>query len=458
MRSTRLLVALAAALAVLPVAAAATRADGTISTVAGTGVAGRTGDGGPAVAAEIYHPRGIAALPGGGFLFAEPYNNTVRRVDAGGTITTVAGTGQAGFSGDGGPATAARLDFVHGVALLPDGGFVLADMLNNRIRRVRPDGTIVTVAGNGQQGYSGDGGPATSAALNLPRGIATRPNGELLIPDSSNHRVRLVRLDGTIVTVAGTGTPGFSGDGGPATAAQLDVPFGVSPLPDGGFLIAERRGQRVRRVAADGTITTVAGTGQSGFSGDGGPAVAARLADPHSVAALPDGGFLIADTDNHRVRRVRPDGTIVTIAGTGVAGFAGDAGAATAAELDEPKAVTVLPSRRGILIGDATNNRVRLLSLDLRAPLVLTLSSRSLRARTGRPLSITVVVSRKARVDVSVRAGTRVLARAAKPGATGRAVVVVRKRLLPGQYVVTVTARSADGRTASARTGLRVTR
>lgn len=432
--------ALALGLLCSPLAAAqAQQASGTIATVAGTGAAGRTGDGGPAVAAAVGHPRGIAALPNGGFLFAEPFNNTVRLVRADGRISTVAGTGVAGFSGDGGSATAARLNFVHGVAAMPDGGFVVADMLNNRIRRVRPDGTITTVAGNGEEGFSGDGGPATQAALNLPRGLATRPSGEILIADTSNDRVRRVAPNGTITTVA-TG---------------LGRPFGVAPLPGGAFLVAERLGNRVRRVLADGTMTTVAGTGVREFSGDGGPATAAGLNEPHAVIVVPGGGFLIADTHNHRVRRVHADGTITTLSGAGVEGYSGDGGLATAAWLDHPKALAATFDGRAVLVGDAENNRVRLVIVDLRPPLVLRLLARTLRARAGTPATLSFTVSRPARVEGHVRRQGRLVTRVAMRATTGRNRLALR-RLLPGRYTVQVVARATDGRTASGRASLSV--
>ena len=182
---------------------------GTITTVAGTGLDGHDGDGGLATVAAIDHPRGIAVLPGGGFVFVEPFANTVRRVGPDGTITTIAGTGTAGFSGDGGPALKAEFKGVHGVGALPDGSLVLADPGNERIRRIWPDGNITTAAGTGVAGFSGDGGPAVAAKIDAPRGVAALTDGGFLIPDSSNHRIRRVWPDGTITTVAGTGVPGF---------------------------------------------------------------------------------------------------------------------------------------------------------------------------------------------------------------------------------------------------------
>jgi hypothetical protein len=184
-------------------------------------------------------------------------------------ISTLAGDGTFGFSGDGGPATAAQLNGPIGVAVAADGGILIADYLNSRVRRVSPTGTITTIAGSGTYGFSGDGGPATAAQLTWPSGVAATAGG-LLIADPNNERVRRVSPDGTITTIAGTGTHGFSGDGGPATAAQLALPTGVAATADGGLLIADQNNERVRRVSPDGTITTIAGTGTAGFSGDGG--------------------------------------------------------------------------------------------------------------------------------------------------------------------------------------------
>ena len=358
-RTIGVLAALAIAISLCLSSGSALAGPGTlIFTVAGTGTATDTNNGGQATAAAINMPRSIFPTADGGFIFAEPYSNMVRKVGPDGNIATVAGTGIAGFSGDGGPATAAQLNFCHSASPMPGGGFVIADEVNQRIRRVWPDGTITTVAGTGAAGYSGDGGPATSAKINSPRGVAALPDGGFLIPDSSNHRIRRVWPNGTITTVAGTGVQGYNGDGGLATSAQLSIPFGVAPLADGGFLITDNGNFRIRRVWPDGTITTVAGTGVAGFSGDGGPATSAQINGVHNLAVMPDGGFLLTDTQNHRVRRVFPDGTIETIAGTGAPGFSGDGGAATSATLQYPKAVAVTPSGE-ILIADETNNRIR---------------------------------------------------------------------------------------------------
>jgi len=330
----------------------------TIWTVAGTGELGDSGDGGHARGAAINQPRAVSASPDGGFAWAEPYAHRVRAVDANGVVRTLAGTGTAGFSGDGGPATSAMLNFVHTAAPTVDGGFLLADNLNNRIRKISAAGIITTVAGNGNQGFSGDGGPATSAQISNPRSVVGLPDGGFLIPDAGNHRVRRVSPSGIITTVAGTGVQGFSGDGGAATAAQLSIPFAVAPTADGGFLIADIDNERIRKVSAAGTIATVAGNGVSGFSGDGGPATAASLHHPHSVLALADGAFLIADTTNERIRRVGADGVITTIIGDGTRGDSGDGGPAGAARLSAPKGMG-LTAAGDLLIADEQNNRIR---------------------------------------------------------------------------------------------------
>ena len=338
-------------------------ATNSIVTVAGSDdLGGFSGDGGPATAAALNNPTGVAATADGGYLIADASNARVRRVSPAGTITTVAGSGTPAFSGDGGPATAAGLVAPLGVAPTADGGFLIADAGSARIRRVSPAGTITTVAGTGTPGFSGDGGAATAAGLFAPHGVAATADGGFLIADAGNSRVRRVSPAGTITTVAGTGTPGFSGDGGPATAAQLGLnsPYSVAVTADGGFLIGDEVNARVRRVSPTGTITTVAGTGVRGSAGDGGPATTAQLNVPTGVAATADGGVLIADMFAHRVRRVSPTGTITTVAGTGTPGFpaSGDGGPATAANLSQPAAVASTASG-GFLIAEAGNARVR---------------------------------------------------------------------------------------------------
>ena len=327
-----------------------------ISTVAGNGFSGFSGDGGPATSAALYTPLGIAVGPDGSLYIADYSTQRIRRVRRG-IITTVAGNGLRGFSGDGGPATSAKLAEPYGVAVAPDGSLYIADRSNNRIRRVDPDGIITTVAGNGTASFSGDGGPATSATFSFPQGVAVGPDGSLYIVASSNARIRRVGPDGIITTVAGGGTAGL-GDGGPATSAQLR-PTGVAIGPDGSLYVADSSNDRIRRVGPDGIITTVAGNGLRGFSGDGGPATSAQLNNPsYGVAAGPDGSLYIADSANNRIRRVDPDGIITTVAGNGTASFSGDGGPATSATLAYPAGIAV-GADGTLYVTDNSNRRIR---------------------------------------------------------------------------------------------------
>jgi Ca2+-binding RTX toxin-like protein len=330
-------------------------AQGDISTVAGTS-SGFSGDGGPATAAQLQSPTGVVPTRDGGFLIADTSNHRVRRVSPTGIITTIAGTGTQGLSGDNGPATSADLNFPLSLAPTPDGGFLFVDGGNYRIRKVDAAGTITTVAGT-TQGYSGDNGPATAAQLMGPTGVAPTPDGGFLVADAFGNRIRRVSPAGIITTAAGDGTAAFGGDNGPATAAQLDRSSGVAPTPDGGFLVADRNNHRIRKVDAAGIITTVAGVGTAGLAGDSGAATAALLNQPSGVAVTADGGYLIADRSNHRIRKVDAAGIISTVAGS-TPGISGDGGPATAAQLNTPLTVAPMPDA-GFLIADTGNSRVR---------------------------------------------------------------------------------------------------
>jgi Ca2+-binding RTX toxin-like protein len=343
----------AAAVALVAVGApTALSAQGEITTAAGT-TQGLAGDGGQASAAQLDSPTGVAPTADGGFLIADTFNHRIRRVAPNGVITTAAGT-TGGLSGDGGQASAAQLNSPFGVAPTADGGFLIADQGNHRIRRVAPNGVISTAAGT-TSGLSGDGGQASAAQLNSPGGVAPTADGGFLIADRYNHRIRRVAPDGVISTAAGS-TQGLSGDGGQASAAQLNSPGGVAPTADGGFLIADQGNDRIRRVAPSGVISTAAGT-TGGLSGDGGQASAAQLNFPNAVAPTADGGYLIADSGNHRIRRVAPDGVISTAAGT-TGGLSGDGGQASAAQLDTPFGVAPTADG-GFLIADTGNHRIR---------------------------------------------------------------------------------------------------
>ncbi|SPF33820.1 NHL repeat containing protein (modular protein) [Candidatus Sulfopaludibacter sp. SbA4] len=383
---------------------------GVVTRIAGTGVSGYSGDGGPALGAQLNSPNGVAVDSLGNIYIADTNNWRVRRVDTSGSITTVAGNGGYSYAGDGGPATLAGLRGAYGIAVDAAGSLYIADSGNQVIRKVDTSGTITTVAGNGSYGYSGDGGAATGAKLYYPYGVAVDAAGNLYIADSDNLRVRKVDTSGTITTVAGTGSCCDSGDGGAAASARLGYPYGVAVDAAGNLYIADGSGERVRKVNADGIITTVAGNGVVGFSGDGGAATRAQLRSPQGVAVdgsgnlyiadsgnarirevnaagaiatlvgggVNDGGLgvfgllnqpsgvvrdnsgntYIADSNNHRVRKLAASGTIATVAGTGVAGSAGDGRAAASALLNAPQGLA-LDISGNLYIADSNNHRVR---------------------------------------------------------------------------------------------------
>ena len=269
---------------------------------------GFSGDGGPATSATLSFPHALALDGGGSLLVVDANNHRVRRVAAStGIITTVVGTGVAGFSGDGGPARSATLYRPTGLALDGGGNMLIADTDNHRIRLVNlSTGIITTLAGTGMGGFNGDGGPATSAWLYRPHGLALDGSGNLLVADRHNHRIRQIAVStGIITTIIGTGTVTVDGDGGPATSAALNLPQGVAFDGSGNLLVAEHSGHRIRRLAVDsGIISTLAGTGAAGFGGDGGPATSARLSTPTGLAVDSGGNVLIADHDNSRIRFV----------------------------------------------------------------------------------------------------------------------------------------------------------
>jgi glucose/arabinose dehydrogenase len=419
-------------------AASAAAATGRIHTVAGAGFfVGRdvavpppNGDGGPAALARIAFPTAVAATPDGGFLIADGERNRIRRVSPRGVISTVAGTGRAGSSGDGGPATAARLDFPTGVARLGDGAVAIADQRNNRVRLVNAGGTISTLA-----------------TARFPDGLAAAPDGGVLVAESLNNRILHVDRTGVVTVVAGTGQGGSSGDGGPATAALLSRPRGVAPTRDGGFLIADGSGGgRVRRVAPDGTITT-----------------AATVSRPAAVAEEPDGAILVASVN--QIRRIRTDGMVVTIAGTGQGNFSGDGGPAGDATLWLPRGVAALAGG-GILVADTDSGRVRFIDSSSPGPSVpgtprfmaASLARRIQRGEAAivthlrvkcppRNVAVRFALARPATVSLVV---TRLGRTVARPGARlGAGAHTFRFRVgQTGEHVLQLSARDGLGRVA----------
>lgn len=335
-----------------------------IETLSGDGSAGHSGDGGPAAKAQLDAPQGAAVGPDGSFYFADWGNHSIRRIDPTGIITTVAGSGRAGDKGDGGPALKAELHQPHRVTLGPDGSLYISDQNNHRIRKVRPDGVIVTVAGNGTGGDAGDGGPAIQAQLNLPRSVAVAPDGTLYIADTYNHRIRKVAPDGVITTLAGTGHAGDAGDSGPAVKAELHGPQELILARDGRLFIADQLNHRIRCIHPDGTITTVAGNGDRGFGGDGGPATAAQLSDPEGCAVDSAGNLYIADGGNARIRLVDASGRISTFAGTGEQGSDGDGGPARGARFREPHAIAIHHDG-SLIVSDPDSNQLRRIAAPL---------------------------------------------------------------------------------------------
>ena len=331
-------------------------AGGNVSPFAGNGVFSRSGDGNAAAAAQLNTPLGVAVGTSIGsgiaptFYIADTANNVVRIV-ANGLISNVAGTGTAGSSGD-------QLNGPQGLAVDSAGSLYIADTQNNRVRKVS-GGAISTVAGSGTAGFGGDGGAATSAQLNAPFGVAVDAAGNLYIAEFSNNRVRKVSTNGNIGTLAGNGVSGFSGDGLQATSAQLNGPQGVAVDSAGNVYIADTANNRVRKVAANGVITTVAGNGAAGFSGDGNSAVNAQVGNPTAVATDSVGNVYIAD-GSARVRKLFLSGLITTIAGTGTRGYSGDGGSAPNARLNGPSSLAV-NAAGSIWVADTLNNAVRLL-------------------------------------------------------------------------------------------------
>ena len=375
---------------------------GIITTLAGNGTPGFAGDGGSPDKAQFNYPTGITADSTGNLYLADALNLRVRKI-ASNSVSTVAGNGVLSFSGNGGPALNAQMDAPQGVAVDASGNVYISDTANNVVRRVAKDGTIsgfaggsgdtlsrpqglavdssgnvyvaeaygarvrkyspsgsgMTIAGNGTQGYGGDGGSATSAQLYTPSGVAVDTAGNVYIADFSNNRVRKVSTSGAITTVAGGGGSGYSGDGGPATNARLNLPSAVAVDSAGNLYIADTGNNRIRQVTPAGTINTVAGNGLPGYSGDGGNASLAQVGNPLGVAVDSTGNLYISDGST-RIRKVYTSGFILTIAGGAAPGYSGDGGVATAGQLSAPSALAV-DSAGNVYVGDTANNAVRLL-------------------------------------------------------------------------------------------------
>ncbi len=394
---------------------------GIIMTVAGNGTGGYTGDNVSAISSGLFYPSSVAIDSTGIIYIADTYNHRIRKVDSSGIITTIAGTGTAGYSVDNGYASAAMLNYPYGIAVDTADNLYIADTWNQRIRVITSSVIITTIGGNGMIGYSGDNGYATSASMRFPKGLAVDPWGIIYIADSENGRVRRIGSSPRIITsVAGNGTPGFGGDNGAAIFASLNGPSGVAVDKANNLYIADNSNNRIRKVDANGTITTFAGTGQqgstadtgdnviatmarltfpsgvmvdmadhmyvaalneirkvdaqtgiihtiagtayAGFTGDNGPATAARINHPAGIAADGSGNIYIADKSNQRIRKIDAYGIITTIAGNGIAGYSGDNGPATSASFNYPDGIAV-DKTGNIFVSDTYNHRIRKINL-----------------------------------------------------------------------------------------------
>ena len=329
-----------------------------ITTVAGNGISGYSGDGGSATTAELSQPWSVAVDASGNVYIPDDNNNVIRKVSTNGIITTVAGNGSGGYSGDGGIATAAQLLGPVAVAVDARGNLYIADYYNNVIRKVSTNGIISTVAGNGTGGYSGDGGNATLAELSDPEGLLLDSSNNLYIADSHNNVIRKVNANGIISTVAGNGTQGYKGDGGIATNAELNTPISMLLDQNGNLIIADCFNNVIRKVNANGIISTIVGNGIGGYFGDGGSAIAAELNSPSGLVLDASGSLYIGDFQNNRIRKVNANGIISTVAGNGIKGYSGDGGNATAAELNYPIGLA-LNGNGSIYIADNGNNVIR---------------------------------------------------------------------------------------------------
>jgi hypothetical protein len=359
--------------------AAPTPAPGTIVTVAGNGIAGFGGDGRPATTARLLNIAGLAVDKAGNLYISLNGVHRIRKVDAvTGIITTIAGSspfeilrglfpgnlGTGGYGGDGGPANRALFNLPQHLALDAAGNLYISDLLNHRVRKIDPNGIITTVVGTGQEGFSGDGGPATQAQLAGPQAVAVDRAGNLYVSDNRNQRVRKVDPNGIITTVAGGGKDAVK-DGAQATAVALGRPRTLAVDKEGNLFIGDGALNRLLKMSPAGILSIVAGTGTAGFSGDGGPATQAQFSEPFPRMAVDSAGNLFfADGNNHRIRKVSPDGIITTVAGSGPAGagvpgaFAGDGGSATAARLWFAGAITI-DAAGNLIFVDPGNNRIR---------------------------------------------------------------------------------------------------
>ncbi len=328
----------------------------TMSTIAGNGQAGYS-DEPQAITSQLYSPTGVA-VSGSIIYVADGRNNRIRKFMPGGSMTTIAGNDYTGSRGDDGPATDAQLNGPTSVATDRWGNLYIADKYNNRVRKITPQGIIYAFAGDGQQGYSGDGSKAITAQLNIPAGMVADTSGNVYIADAGNNCIRKVTPDGLISTIAGTGIAGYKGDSGSAIKAQLNTPVALALDSIGNLYIADSWNYRIRRVTPSGFITTIAGAGLAGYEGDGGEDTSALLNLPTGLAFGKGGDLYIADQANNRIRRITTKGIITTMAGNGNAGYSGDGGNALSGEMNAPYSIAT-DATGNIYVAEQMNNVLR---------------------------------------------------------------------------------------------------
>ena len=351
------------ALAFLQISNGSARADWSIETIAGTGKQGFSGDGGPATKAELDNPFGIVRGPDGAFYYCEYTGQRIRRIGKDGTITTIAGTGQVGFTGDGGPALEATFNKPHELRFDSVGDLYIVDMVNHAVRKIdMKTGMITTIAGTGEPGYGGDGGPAVKAQFKQPHSIQFGPEGDLYICDIGNHVIRKIEMKtGTISTFAGTGKAGDTPDGSPIAGTPLKGPRSLDFDREGNLWLATREGNQVFKFELKaGKIHHVAGTGKGGFTGHGGPALEATLSGPKGISVDASGNVWLADCESHSIRMIDArSGRIELIAGTGKKGDGAD-GDPLKCEMGRPHGVYA-DADGGIYIGDSEAHKIRVL-------------------------------------------------------------------------------------------------
>lgn len=331
----------------------------TVTTISGNGTPSYTGDGGQASAATLNHPDVVKIDKAGNLFIADEFNHVIRRISTSGVITTVAGTGISGYTGDNGPDTAAKLSRPSDVTFDAIGNIYITELGNAVIRKIGLTGIITTIAGTGTNGYSGDNGPATAARLSDPLGLTFDNSGNLFFSDIGNRRVRKINTAGIITTIAGTGMAGYSGDGGPATAAAIRFGGYLTIGAAGELFIADYGNHVVRKIDHSGIINTIVGNGTNATTGDGGPATNAGLISVSGILVDHAGNMVLSDRLGYVLRMVNTSGIITTIAGTGFAGFSGDGGPARVATFDQDLFCSAADAAGNLYIADRYNHRIR---------------------------------------------------------------------------------------------------